>query len=514
MLNWLKSEKVDHPLGSAKELKRVLDALPAKDPLKTLEDATYWLGSINETFVFKIDQRFNVIDSLDVGTRKAQERVRLSYIALPEHEHLQEKRIWIVATDFWNALSEAYVTCVKQVRDAGGRGGELDSRVALLGARATYAMRHQMHWVLLRYGVLRTDFWADMGLAARMVEAEGAADKRVPLYADLPQPCSQRDELLRAMMFWAASPSGLSPMEQDITERLVVHLTPKFRMDVQPWESCDYCFDLDASRPPLRFVAGAALGAATRYFDGGGALQTLQALAAQVNGAHTLPPGVDWGPAVDGPMLARVLKHVGTNWAKEMPARASPRRRTAIRLLVTHGYQSVLGAIEPAVSEGLDFSQTLAHDSWIAEDASNGGYGVVVPAGKGEWLRVGVLVALRTETDSSWDIGIIRRVKGDEHRQHRIGIQLISKTAIPVYLRRAGSAALAAKWQSAILLGARASRSGSLHIVARRDLLGGREPLEAMYGNPATTVTLERSGVIETGQDFDWLRYKLLDPLT
>lgn len=513
MLNWLKSEKVDHPLGSAKEFKRVLDALPAKDPLKTLEDATYWLGSINETTVFKIDQRFNVIDGLDVATRKAQERVRLNYIALPEDEHLQEKRIWKVATDFWNALSEAYVTCVKQVRDAGVHGGGLGSRVPLLAARATYAMRHQMHWVLVRYGVLRADFWADMGVAARLVEAAGVVNQMVPLYADLAQPSSQRHELLRAMMFWAASPSGLSPMEQDIAERLVVHLTPKFRMGVQPWEGCDYCFDLDASRPPLRFVAGAAPGAATRYFDGGGASQAVQALAARVNSAQNLPTGLDWGPAVDGPTLARVLKHVGMNWAKEMPARASPRRRTAMRLLVMHGYQSVLGAIEPAVSEGLDFSQTLAHDSWIAEDASSGGYGVVVPAGKGEWLRVGVLVALRTETDSSWDIGIIRRVKGDEHRQHRIGIQLISKTAMPVYLRRAGSADLGAKRQSAILLGSRASRSGSLHIVARRDLLGGREPLEAMYGSPATTVTLERSGVIESGQDFDWLRYKLLDPI-
>lgn len=514
MLNWLKSEKVDHPLSSARELKRVLDALPAKDPLKTLEDATYWLSSINETTAFKVDQRFKLIDSLDVATRKAQERVRLTYVALPEHEHVQEKRLWKVATDFWNALSDAYVTCVKQVREAGGRGGDFGSRVPLLAARATYALRHQMHWVLVRYGVLRADFWDDMAAAARIAEADKVADKLEPLYEDLPQPSSQRYELLRAMMFWAASPSGLSPVEQDIAERLVVQLTPKFRIGDQPWEGCDYCFDLDASRPPLRFVAGAASGAATRYFDGGGAWQTVQALAAQVTSTQELPAGVDWGVATDGPTLIRVLKHVGINWAKELPARASARRRTAMRLLVMHGYQSVLGAIEPAVSEGLDFSETLAHDSWIAEDASNGGYGVVVPAGKGEWLRVGVLVALRTETDSSWDIGIIRRVKGDEHRQHRIGIQLISKSAMPVYLRRTGSAALGAKRQSAILLGARPSRSGSLHIVARRDLLGGREPLEAMYGNPATTVTLERSGVIESGQDFDWLRYKLLTSIT
>jgi len=197
-----------------------------------------------------------------------------------------------------------------------------------------------------------------------------------------------------------------------------------------------------------------------------------------------------------------------------MAARAHVRRRTAMRLLVMRGYQHVLGAIEPATSEGLDFSDTLAYDSWIAEDVSTGGYGVVVPAGKGEWLRVGVLVALRTETESSWDIGIVRRVKGDDHRQHRVGIQLISKAAVPVTLRKASGVAAGGKRQSAILLSARPSGSGSLHIVARRDLLGGRESIEATYGNPPTTVTLAAGGVVESEQDFDWLRYKLLTNLT
>jgi hypothetical protein len=174
----------------------------------------------------------------------------------------------------------------------------------------------------------------------------------------------------------------------------------------------------------------------------------------------------------------------------------------------------VHGAIEPGMGEGLDFSDTLSHDAWIAEDVSAGGYGVVVPAGKGEWLRVGVLVALRSETESSWDLGVIRRVKSDEHRQHRIGIQLISKSAVPVYLRKMSGAAQGGKRQSAILLSPRPSRSGSLHIVARRDLFNARESLEAMYGNPATTVTLGAGDVVESGQDFDWLRYKLLTTLT
>ena len=391
--------------------------------------------------------------------------------------------------------------------------GAFKSRVPLLAARTTRALRHQMHWVLLQAGVMRAGFWSDIALAAHLAEAAGDADRLIELYEDGGGASSERYEFLRTMMFWAASPSGLSPVEQVVAERLVTHLTPQFRLDTRPWDDCEYCFSLDAALPPLRHGAGVPASAATRYFSAGGAWQSVQQLAAAASGGPDLPSNVDWGPSADRPTVARMLKHVGLNWAKEMPARSSVRRKTALRLLVVHGYQSVLGAIDPLAGEGLDFSGALVHESWIAEDVSNGGYGVVVPAGKGDWLRVGVLVAVRTETDKSWDIAIIRRVKSDEHRQHRVGIQLISKSAMPVYLRKLTGMGLeqAGKPQIAILLGARPSRTGSLHVVARRDLFDGRESLEATYGNPACTVTLEPSGIVESGQDFDWLRYKLLD---
>jgi hypothetical protein len=34
-----------------------------------------------------------------------------------------------------------------------------------------------------------------------------------------------------------------------------------------------------------------------------------------------------------------------------------------------------------------------------------------------------------------------------------------------------------------------------------------------MYGNPPSTVMMEPLGVVEAGDDFDWLRYKLSEPI-
>jgi cyclic-di-GMP-binding protein len=513
MLSWLKGEKVDHPLASARELKRVIKAFPARDAMKTLEDANDWLDSLNDAAGFKVDQRFDVIDQLDTATRKAQDRLRESYHAHRQGQLAQEKRIWKVATDFWNSLGAAYLNCARQAQDADKLPAAFKPRLSLLAARATYALRHYMHWVLMRYGVLRAEFWSDMALCAVLAESSGAADQSLEIVADGATPSSQPLEFLRTVLFWAASPSGLSPVEQDIAERLVGYYASKCRMDIQPSSACDYCFDLEASRPPLRFTAAVPVSAATRYIDGGGVWQAVQAQAAEVSTTGTLPQGIDWGPAADGPSVARVLRHLGLNWAKEMPVRSAVRRRTALQLRVMHGYQNAVAAIEPGMGEELDFSATLPHDAWIAEDVSSGGYGVIVPAGKGEWLRVGALAALRTETNAAWELGIVRRVKSDEHRQHRAGIQLISRSAMLIHLRRVGGTRQGGNPQTALLLAARPSRTGSLHVVARRDLFDGREPLEATYGNPAATVTLDPGGVVESGQDFDWLRYKLLDSI-
>ena len=512
MLSWLKGDKVDHPLADAKRAKSIIDGFPYRDPWKTLEDASYWLGSVNETDAYKIERRFELIVMLDMAARKAQERMLDTYVVLPESERIQEKRIWKTVTDFCKLLGDGYLICVDQAREINSVPNAFKPQLPVVAARTLRALRQQLKWVLMRYGVVPSGLWEEFARCAVLAEAVGAMEKPLELHSG-PSGSSEQSspcyEFLRAMMLWMASPSGLSPAEQDIAERLVVRFTAKFCYAIKPWDGCNYCFDLAEARPPVRLMRSTPVSAATRYFDVNEARQAVQALFAVVNSTGNIPSGIELGPAADGPMAARVLKHLGFNWAKEMPERGSERRRTAMSLRVVHGYQNVQGAIEPGSGEGLNFSDTLSHDSWVAEDASAGGYGVIVPAGKGEWLRVGILVALRSETDLSWHLGVIRRVTGNEHRQHRVAIQLIAKLPVPVYLRSLPGVEQGSKRQNAILLSARTSPSGSLHIVARRDLFDGREPIEAMFGKPPSTVILDPGGVVESGHDFDWLRYKL-----
>lgn len=512
MLSWLRSEKVDHPLANAKDAKRIVDEFPYKDPQKCVEDASYWITSVNETPEFRWDKRYEVLSLLDTATRKCQEQLLAAYVTLPDNDRTQEKRLWKICTDFWGALGTGYQACVDQAAQPKAVTGALKPHTPVLAARALRALRQQLKWALMRYSIVRTGIWQDVARCVAFAEAQGVITTPVAVYAGNDNsPC---DEFLRAMMLWAASPSGLSPVEQDVAERIVAALTPKFKFAAQAWDGCDYCFDLDGARPPLRLTRSTPVSAATRYFDGTEAHQAVQTMFTTLSTTGDIPRGFDPGPVADLAMIGRVLRHLQINWAKVMPSRAHERRRTAASLSVVHGFANVLRTLNPEAGEGLDFAPPAQPESWVAEDVSVGGFGVVVPVGRGEWLRVGMLLALRTETDSAWSLGVIRRVKADEHRQHRIGVQLISKSPVGLMLRTLAAAAQGRKAHGALLLSARPSPNGSLHVVASRDLLTGREALEASYGKPPVTVQFDAGGVVESGHDFDWLRYKLLASLT
>ncbi len=511
MLNWLKGDKVNHPFADARHAKAVIDSFPANDPWQTLEDANYWLHSINQTAGFKLVKRFELIDQLDIATREAQEKLLDTYNGLREQDKIQEKRIWKTSSDFWHASAAGYLACLDQAQDDKNVSAATKGQWLVIAARGIRALRQQVKWVLMRYGMVRPEIWKEIGRYTAFAEKGGFADKLVELYPVSGQ-STVHYEFLRLMMLWASSPSGLSPVEQDVAERIIVHLTSKFRFEMTQWDDCGYRFDLDGILPPLRLTRSTTINAGTRFFDASEARQAAQAMLSLVTGTGSMPAGADLGPGVEAVTVAKVLKHLLFNWAKEMPSRASERRRTAMTLHVVHGFQNVQGAVAPELSEGLDFSDTLAYDTWIAEDVSVGGFGVIVPANKGEWLKVGVLLGVRTEIESSWSVGIVRRVKSDEHRQHHAGIQLISRTAQLVHLRTLAAVEQGGKRQSAILLSTQPSPNGSLHVIARHDLFDGKEPLEAMYGNPARTVMLEGAGLLENSDDFDWLRYRFSEP--
>ena len=141
-----------------------------------------------------------------------------------------------------------------------------------------------------------------------------------------------------------------------------------------------------------------------------------------------------------------MLRHLLVYWAPQPPERKAPRHSVKTRLSVTHGYSGVLDVL--GGGDSLDFDNQNT-ESWIVENVSAGGFGAVVPQLKGDWLRVGALLALQPEGGSNWLLGLVRRVTRTTGQQARVGIETVSRA--PVHSRFAVSGALTASEQGVLL---------------------------------------------------------------
>ena len=212
---------------------------------------------------------------------------------------------------------------------------------------------------------------------------------------------------------------------------------------------------------------------------------------------------VDMGVGqVSADTAADTLLHLAFNWEKELPARDSERVKVAMTLQITQGFDGALAGGDATLRE-----------VWVVENASEEGYGAIVPARRGEWLQVGVLIGFKPDAEgSTWGAAIVRRVETDQRGQRRVGIQVITRGASPgtmCALRNLGGRGERGTPHAVVLLDWQPSKSGYLQVLVRPDSFTMRDALEATRTADGKTFVLMASGVVESGPDFERVRFKL-----
>ncbi|MCW5575843.1 MAG: hypothetical protein KIT13_07075 [Burkholderiales bacterium] len=513
MLSFLKGEKIDHPMADAKKAREIVDELPA-DPLKALTEITHWLETLRDTKAFRVEKLFENVDLLDAAAKNHQRRLAQDYFGTARQQKFQEHRLWSGSYAFWKALSEAYLECVARF-ESGQTGTAIRKSLPVIVARTLRTLTLQLKWILVRYGPVEPRVWSDIGRLYQVAEATGFADLTIQVYPGSHGSGSVRQELLKALMLGVSSTDGLSPMRQELAERAVAHFSVDFRIARQPGPGCGYGFDIAGGKPPFRVIGGKALPATVRFFGAGDALAQLQKVEAAIRETGAIPSGVHLGGSYDKAAVLPVLHHLAAYWSDDAPARGAERRHTATRMTVLHGMAEILRVLDPANSDDLDFSAPdtaeSTAESWIVENVSDGGCGAIIPAAKSDWVRVGALVGVKTEVAKHWGVGIIRRVTRDEHQQRRVGVQVLSKIAIPVRTGKSGGAfspAPAETADSALLLSATPDSHGEVGLVLRESSYSARDSLDMVVnGKP---YLLMPSRLAEGGEDFDWAMFKVM----
>jgi hypothetical protein len=506
------SSKPDHPMADLKLAKKMLAELPKDDAAKALDEVTFWIDSVARTEGFKPAYRYELFDLLDQTAKNDQRKLAQEYLATDRQEKFRENKRWNTQIEFWKTLGHAYGQCIEHFQSDSAGAGALKKDLPIILARAVRAATFQLKWMLLRYGPVDDRVWGDLGRLYLFAETQGLATKLVDIYPGPQGQGTVQQEFLKAMMVGVSSTYGLTPIRQDLAERIIAHFGSMYLLQTKPGPGCNrYYFDLSMRKPPARLFKGAEGHPMTRFFGPANAVASLEDLMREVRAKGVVPPYVNLGGSFDVELVLSVMQHVAVYWSDSPPARGAERHNLATRLTVVPGFDQMLRSVTTSEDDtSLDFESQDGAESWIVENVSESGFGAVIPPVKGDWIKVGGLIGVQSESAKFWGAAVVRRIRRDDYLQRHIGIQLLAKAVIPVKLAPVGKLSVTnttREGDPAILMSTAPDKDGEIALLQRVGSFTPDQALEMSVRSKSYYLT--PSKLIEGGDDFDWAKFKI-----
>lgn len=123
---------------------------------------------------------------------------------------------------------------------------------------------------------------------------------------------------------------------------------------------------------------------------------------------------------------AALLERLAARWASP-PRRSQPRRPQDYEVKACLGLHSIWHVLREPGKPGSGLIST-----WRVTNESPGGYAIMQLQGQASGLNAGMAIALRREARDPWNICIVRWLRSDSENQVEIGLQMVSRGAIPV----------------------------------------------------------------------------------
>lgn len=485
--------KPDHPLADPKEARRVLEALPAPD-VKALEELSHWVESVSAAEGFKPAERAQLLATLDEAALARVRKLGRDYFAATRPSRYLENLMWTQLHEYWRQAGQAWSRALEEALQ-----GKADAKtLPVLACRALRALGQQLKWQHMRYGPIDAAAWGLLNRAYLAAEAKGVAGAKVSLYSSLEAATSAQLEFLRAAMFSASAPDGLLPAEIELAERLIAELSPGFDLSKLAARELLFWSDLQKPMAPQRAVKAISESPGVRCYGPGASIAALEGHIAKIQQARAVPSGINLGGLTpDYEVVLEVLQHLALHWGYDPPERRHARHPVKSRLAIANGFKGTIDALG-----GLDFG-AKGGESWIVENVSAGGFGAIVPQVKGDWLKVGVLLALQPDGGTNWVAGVVRRVNKVSSQEARVGIETVSRAPAVVDFK-VGSLGS----HTGLLLPLAVLGSGEVSIALPANVYSRGLNLEAQI-NGKHHVYMP-VGAPERGEDYEMLRFREL----
>jgi hypothetical protein len=527
-------KKPDHPMYSPEEAARQLGDLSKSDPEKTLVELTEWLVSVRGTPGFWLEVRASVLKFLDETAQPFERKVLARYLPEPHLLEGHGKLHWQTVHHFWSQLAEAYRVCRAQYKVSPKGAPDIKDQLALLGAREIRALTHCLKLLLMRYQPLPEATWSGLYQAFSFAEAGGFAAGGVLAYPKEPVQTSVRAEFLKAMMLDAAYTDNMSPAKIELAFRTASRFASSFAFALQPTDQCNFTADLSKPAPPRLASPRDTSAAGTRFFGAGLALPKLEEMIKQ-NESGLLTEELRLGDEHSAGEKITVLKHLGLYWGPNPPHRARTRLKISGELSIVHSYSTVCRYIisvefssmaelaenmevKVKVPEkaGIGLATEKADEPpeiWMQQDASDAGVGAIVPPKVGKWVAVGSLCAVKPAGGSAWWAAVVRRLHADAQNRIHVGIELLAKKPVAVWLRVLGNRdARVSDWETtsgsfsydylhAVMLTDHAKAENRPVLLLEKNRFVPDQIYEMMVGDKSRHVILKQ--FLEQGEDYD-----------
>lgn len=542
-----------HPLTNLDAITRWMGSLPMGDSVKAIEALTRQIKEYSGQRQAVTKDRLAVLNALDQGAQEMLEILRNQYLQNPRMSRVVESRLWNTVNGYYQEILRAYHAHIMEYI-GNPSGSKIAAAIPRLTARTLWYFGLDAKWSYYRYTPPNPKLWKRMHNLYHFSEYEEFETQSLKLYEENSSETSVTQLYLESLMLETLNTGSLTPRQIHLIERWMPMLVRGIRLEQEYKQACHVFYvNLEENRGARR-VRRIEPGEAMRYWDTYGLKEKLDALRSQIS-AGALPVKLGLTEDCKMPTCLELLERIAYFWSPtglKRTQRAFERKGSMKSIEVVRGLSDIcwnvradnvraLKAMTAETSDGLSYDEmvdvhlygfvtkrtqakvgqgkdakiehVIAHERWVMENESAGGYGAHINDQADDWVRLGKLVGLKPEKKGHWNIGVIRRMCRTQPNQQYIGIEVVVERPMALVLRAEksenrpltvdGIDALGIKmpFPALFLKGAGQTAQSDALILQSAEFSSGRELWFSVRG---TTYHIRLKHALEHGDD--WLR--------
>ena len=439
------------------EARQLLAELPEDDPLEALTEISGWMTSFGGTPGFKLGNRLGVAMLLDETGASFHAEVLRRYTSAPHLQDLEGMKLWRAMHEFAIARIELFAVCLRELSQSAKKNETANEQVAVICVRFLRSVIEQLKLELMRYMDVQKEVWENLCWGFQLAEEAGLAETMVIAYPGHVIHSSPQRELLCALVLFESAPGALSSSQVEMSSRIALRLSSFFDLSREYSAETPYMIDLAHPAMPKWIEVKPEVSASMRFFGASRAVSRLEEIIrqnerGQVEEEYRLES--EFTP--EGKLT--MLKHLQVYWGKEHVHRYQERHAIHTEIEVVRSLKTISKLVNhfdvdrlTNLSEedaaklrersgfGLVGEEVkYASEIWPVLDISAEGVGSIVPRASGDWVKIGALCGLKGKNASQWWVGMIRRLKTDMQGKVHVGIRVLTKQPLSVWLRVLG----------------------------------------------------------------------------